>query len=120
MLLGTAFTKADAVALGYTNFSAPELIETTAGDYYLMVTPVASTPRAGYYSGCWGYRLDDIDAATTVAAPASPDLVISGLTDTFHGACGYHSATRKSGILLSQLEEDETDLFRIVATGRNF
>ena len=112
---GTLLTNADATALGYdSGFSAPSLVRTASGGRALVITPVRSTPVAGFYDGCLVYPLTM--GGALAGSASAPSLVVPGTVGAFRGACDYSPKAAAAGILLSELDSSATDTFRLFAT----
>jgi hypothetical protein len=112
---GTLLTSADATALGYDEgFSAPSLVRTASGGRALLVTPVKSTPFEAFYDGCLVFPLTGSGALGS--SGAKPSFVVPGTAGAFRGACDYSPKASAAGILLSELDANATDAFRLFAT----
>jgi hypothetical protein len=119
---GTLLRNADAATLGFDDgFSATELFE-SAGGTYLMVTPVSTTPFAGYYNGCRLYRFGDLDSAVLEGTSGAPAVVgsVGGTEGSFNGACTYHRDSTGSGVVYGEFFPTEAEQFRLFLSRINF
>jgi hypothetical protein len=120
--VGTALTEADSDSFGFDQgFSAPNLVG-SKGQYYLIATPVRSTPFDGFYGGCKVFPFTDLGTATlarTNGVPAAT-VAIDYASDDFGGACTYWPGADKAGIIRSQLFPSSPPEFRLFSTGINF
>lgn len=89
--VGSLTTNADARAMGYDDFSATELADTSKGPY-LIVSP----EKGGRYKGCLAFEIADLASASVVRRNGAPvvakkiELNLGGMG--FGGACGYSPA----------------------------
>ena len=110
----TIFQNVDAAAIGFVNFSAPDLVE-SQGKRYVVVSPVSNTPFSDSYNGCRVYEFSDINAGTlTSGGPGIKQ--INGTAGTFNGACGYHPS-HTGGVVYGEVSPAATDKFRLFASG---
>ena len=112
--LGRVASYEDAVAINRFKLNAPQLLE-KQGEHYLIVTPVEDTETHRRYDGCRVYRFEDIDTATLVRTEGVLEEVqrITGLENTFHGACTDHKELNV-GIVYGQVnEEDSPEVFQL-------
>lgn len=118
--LGRLLTPADADAIGYGYYNAPQLVA-KGGEYYLIATPVNvtnATTGEGVYSGCRVYRFSNLDSGELQRSGGVPVEVerVDGVSGTHNGACTDHAALA-NGILHSQFDDrDPPALFRIFQT----
>lgn len=110
----TILRNTDAAALGFVNFSAPELIE-SQGRRFLIVSPVSNQPFPDSYNGCLVYEFADLNAGTLVSGGTVLKQV-NGAARTFNGACGYHPS-QTGGVVYGQVDPTATDKFRLFASG---
>lgn len=110
----TIFQNADAAAIGFINFSAPDLFE-SSGKRYLVVSPASNLPFQDSYNGCLVYEFSDINAGTLVSAGLGIQQ-INGGAGTFNGACGYH-ASHSRGVMYGEVNPAATDKFRLFSSG---
>ncbi len=109
----TIFQNSDAAAIGFINFSAPELVE-SQGRRFLIVSPVSNQPFSDSYTGCLVYEFADLNAGTLVSGGTGLKQ-INGTAGTFNGACGYHPS-HTGGVIYGQVEPTATDKFRLFAS----
>ncbi len=110
----TLLVNSDAQALGYGQFSAPDLFS-THGVTYLWVSPVSDSPFSDSYHGCRAYRFTNLSAGSLQAntdGQPTPALALDGLPDTFNGACALHTAAGDQSFY-SQLMTSSKELFQI-------
>ena len=102
---GRLLTPGDASAIGYRNYSAPELTH-KGGSVYLLVTPVRDVAESAY-DGCRVYRFDDF--ANAMLAQSMGNFVevlrYDGISNVHNGACSAHEKMTP-GILHSQFRDD--------------
>ncbi len=110
----TMLRNTDAAAIGFVNFSAPELIE-SQGRRFLVVSPVSNQPFPDSYNGCLVYEFADLNAGTLVSGGTGLKQV-NGTAGTFNGACGYHPS-HTGGVVYGQVDPTATDKFRLFASG---
>ena len=102
---GRILSPSDALAIGYRNYSAPELT-LKDGTVYLLVTPVRDVAE-GAYDGCRVYRFDDFANASLAQSMGSFVEVLryDGIHNVHNGACSAHEKMTP-GILHSQFRDD--------------
>ncbi|MBL4658885.1 MAG: hypothetical protein JKY19_00885 [Alcanivoracaceae bacterium] len=114
----TLLNNNDAISLGFEKFSAPDVFESN-GETYLWVTPVNSSPFDEAYNGCLGYRFSDLTTGSLISDEQNlPQQVLqlSGLENTFYGACAYHQAATKAGVIIGEVFPAQTEVFRMFKT----
>jgi hypothetical protein len=114
----TLLNSNDAISLGFEKFSATDIFEST-GDIYLWVTPVSSSPFDEAYNGCLGYKFTDLATGNLIndtQGSPKPVLVLSGLDNTFYGACAFHQAATNSGVIIGEVFPTQTEVFRMFKT----
>lgn len=117
--LGVALAASDAQALdaAFTSFSASDLFRRGRATF-LIATPTAAPLDA--YSGCVVFRFKDLDRALLRDADENGRkdvmLALTGTPGSFNGACGYATASRRSGVVYSQLFSTPP-FFRIFKSG---
>jgi len=117
--VATLLINANAQALGFKRFSAPDLFRADGGTY-LWVSPVTDSPFPGSYNGCRAFRFQDISTGTLQTDRNGlpiPALALDGLPNTFNGACAFHEAFGNrafySQLMLSA--PDQFQIFRVPA-----
>ena len=113
----TLLNNIDAVTLGFERFSATDLFESN-GNTYLWATPVSSSPFAEAYNGCLAYQFSDITTGNLIKdnGQYKPLLHLTGLENTFYGACAYHQAAIKAGVIFGEAFPDQSEVFRMYKT----
>ena len=103
---------------GLKKFSASDIFESN-GELFLWVTPVSSSPFDEAYNGCLGYKFTDLATGSlindTQGSPKSI-LELNGLENTFYGACAYHQAATKAGVLIGEVYPTQSEVFRMFKT----
>lgn len=112
--VNTLLMDADAQALGFEKFSAPDIF--SIGDvYYLWVSPVTQIPFEDGYNGCRAFQFKSIADGTlhtnTKNQPV-PAMILNGLPDTFNGACAMHTAAGQQAFY-SQLMLPSPSVFQV-------
>ena len=110
----TLLVDSDAQALGYKQFSAPDLFS-THGETYLWVSPVSDSPFPDSYLGCRAYRftnLADGSLQTNAEGQPTPALALDGLPESFNGACALHAAAGDQSFY-SQLMTSSSEKFQV-------
>lgn len=113
----TLLNNNDAISQGFERFSATDLFESN-GNTYLWVTPVSSSPFDEAYNGCVAYQFSDLTTGelVNVNGKLKPVLQLDGLENTFYGACAYHQAAEKAGIIIGEVFPTQTEVFRMFKT----
>ena len=114
----TILNSNDAISLGFEKFSASDIFESN-GDAYLWVSPVSSSPFDDAYNGCLAYKFLDItkgDLISDSQGLPKPIVKLNGLKNTFYGACAYHQAATKAGVIIGEVFPTQTEVFRMYKT----
>lgn len=113
----TVLNNSNAISLGYEKFSATDIFE-SKGETYLWVSPVSSSPFDEAYNGCFGYQFSDLTTGDIINDNGQPKpvLQLGGLDNTFYGACAYHQAAIKAGVIIGEVFPTQTEVFRMFKT----
>ncbi len=112
--VSTLLLNSDAQALGFVQFSAPDLF-TANGETYLWITPGSDSPFPDSYNGCRAYRFENLatgELHTDAGGQPIAALTLDGLPDSFNGACTLHAAAGEQAFY-SQFMVSEPDRFQI-------
>lgn len=112
----TVLQNAEAVGLGYLNFSASELF-TYQDEHYLMVSPEGVTGAPGIYHGCYIYKFSNITTGALVSS--SPIKSVSGSAESFNGSCSFNE-NATNGFYYSEIDLSESDFFRVFKSNLKF
>lgn len=118
--LGTLLNNSDASAAGFNGgYSAPQLVE-SGGKSYLIATPVENP--GDLYRGCRVFRFADLESGVLERTGGIPNIVtqVNGTSGSFNGACTYHSSSSGSGVIYSEINPSETEVFRLFRSGVQF
>lgn len=118
--LGTLLNNSDASAAGFSGgYSAPQLVESD-GKSYLIATPVENP--GDLYRGCRVFRFADLESGALERTGGIPNIVtqINGTRGSFNGACTYHSSSSGSGVIYSEVNPSEAEVFRLFRSGVQF
>ena len=113
----TLLNNNNAISLGFEKFSATDLFESN-GNTYLWATPISSSPFDEAYNGCVGYQFSDLTTGNLINDNDKPKpvLQLSGLENTFYGACAYHEEATKAGVIIGEVFPTQTEVFRMFKT----
>ncbi len=114
----TLLNSEDAISLGFEKFSASDIFESN-GELFLWVTPVSSSPFDEAYNGCLGYKFSDLTSGKLIngnQGSPKPVFKLDGLENTFYGACAYHQAASKAGVIIGEVFPTQTEVFRMYKT----
>ena len=110
----TLLLNADARALGFEKFSAPDIFSIRDA-YYLWVSPVTESPFPDSYNGCRAFQFNSIvdgTLHTNAKGQPMPAMILDGIAGTFNGACALHAAAGYQAFY-SQLMLSSPEVFQV-------